>query len=97
MKNWPHVDRAVSIQPFPADHLQFRTEEERSMRIDQQQRMMPSRIRRRDRYPVRPSRLLDSSNSRPRRSEPCRIAAPIKRLQLIQIDALDIPADTALA
>ncbi len=47
-------DCAIGIQAFFAGHLQFGAEEERGVGIDQQQRVMVARVRRRDSDAVRP-------------------------------------------
>ena len=43
MKNWPQVDGAVGVQALVAGHLQLGAEEERGVRIDQQQRVVRRR------------------------------------------------------
>ena len=68
------------------------------MRVDQQQRVMRRRVRRRDGDAVR-ARRLDVHGRRPRRSALTRFARllAVERLELAEIDALDVAADAALA
>ena len=50
-------DRAISVQPLVAAHLQFGPEEEAGVRVDHQQGMAAFRPGRRDGKAVRPLRL----------------------------------------
>ncbi len=93
-KELPPRHRPIRIQPRVARHLQLRPEEEGSMRIDQQQCMMPRGIRWCNRKSVRPTRLPLSclhAGHRYRRRLPF-----IKFLQPTQIHLLNIAANTAL-
>src|SRR6185369_14721121 len=87
---------AIRVQAFVAHSLQFRAEEKRSMRIDEQQRVMVLRVRWRDRHTIRSARLvvfIRPSHNRKRHS--LTHLRPVKRLQLSQVHPLDIAADAA--
>src|SRR5437764_12159121 len=96
---------AVSIQSFVAGHLQFRSEVEGRVGIDQQQRMMPGRVRRRDSHTVRSARFFFNidvivprgpvATARGTETRCGRIA--VERLQLVQINRFDVATNAAFA
>ena len=89
-------DGAVGIEAFVAHHLQFGAEEERRVRIDQQQRVMRRRCstaRWRCRsIPGSGEFVLDR-----RAGVRCAGRLAVERLQLVEVDPLDVAADAALA
>src|SRR4030095_14103042 len=91
--------RAVGVEALVADHLQFRTEEKRGVRVDEKQGLAIERVRRRDRRTVRPARLVIVRQRRVDGltgvlAKTGRLA--VERLQLADVHALDVAADAAL-
>src|ERR1051326_7234450 len=83
----------ISVQPFLADHLQLRSEEERGVRIDQQQSVMRDSVGRGNGDSVRPGRLFRLAVS-------LRLVFPngafvIESLQFSEVDSLNVPSDAA--
>ena len=89
--------RAVGVQPFVARDLHFGAEKERSVRVDQQQRVVVQRVRRRDRDAVRARRFLVEVLIVRRRRLARRRAAAVHRCELIEVHLLDVAADAPLA
>ena len=92
-------ERAVGVQPLLAGDLRFLAEEERRVRVDEEQRLAVDGVGRRDGEAVRPGRLgrhrgvsrigLDAGQR-------CRVLA-VERLEARNRHALDVAADAALA
>ncbi len=85
---------AVGVQPGVTGHLGFRAEIERGVRVDQQQGVAAGGVRGRDGDPVGACGLLEDGALRwPQAGDGVLAVEP---LQVGQVDALDVPADTAL-
>src|SRR5882724_9812868 len=82
----PPGDRPIRIEAFSAGHLQLRAEEERGVRIDQEQRVMIVGIRWGNGDSVRSARFHFSLLRRERYC--CLIVPAVERLQLFQLHAL---------
>ena len=87
--------RAVGVEPLPARHLQLGAEEERGVRVDEEQGAVVHGVRRRDGEAVRAGGLA-RPGARLRRSGAAR-AVSVERLERVQRHALDVAADAALA
>src|SRR5580692_9900001 len=83
---------SISIEPLSADHLQLRAEEKRSVRIDQQQRMVIGGVRRRNGNSIRSAWLCLRFCGQ----GGCLIGASVEGLQLFQVDSFDVTPDAAL-
>ena len=87
--------RPIGIQAFLAHHLQFRTEEERGVRVDQQQGTVIFGIGGRNGNAVGTARLLRLAGIN--RLGPAHRAFSVQFFQLRQIDFFDIAANTSFA
>src|SRR5207302_9369429 len=85
--------RTISIQALGAEHLRFGPEVKGCVRIDQEQRMVRRRVRRSDCDTIRTAGL------RICRPLLCQClphgSLSVKRLELIEIDLFNVPADAA--
>ena len=87
-------DRAIGVESFVARHLKLGAEEEGSVRVDQQKRMMRNSVRRRDSDAVRTARfckLIVVCGCEPSK----RWFAAIESREIIQVDAFNVTADAA--
>src|SRR5437879_2384132 len=96
-------DSTVGVEPLVAEHLEFRTEEEGGVGIDEKERVVAGGVRRRDGHAVRAGWFrwvavvyvggLDCRFSGVACLDDRRLA--VEGLELGEVDALDVAADAA--
>ena len=87
--------RPIRIEAFVAHHLRLGPEKERRVRVDEQQGAVVESVRRCDSDAVRARGLVGFAVSPLRRSIGRGVS--VKRRELVEIDAFDVPADAAFA
>src|SRR5688572_17468597 len=89
----PPRHRAVSVEPLVARHLQFRTEVEGCMRVDQQKSLLVRRVGRRYSNSVRSFRFRERIGLGILGDA---IAARVEQLEAVRVDGFYIAANAAL-